>query len=234
MIVQELQGASVALSLVSRLLYLEPDAQMIRVIVDERVFDEVPFGAGAERVEGGLSLLRAWCDEARCSEERFEEMVGALRREWLLVFTGLGLPKAPSWASYYTDPGARILSPDTLVTRGWYKRFGLQIERLHNEPDDHLGLMLAFAAHLAELEANCRLGEGGRWTLEELVEAQEQFLVDQVLPWLPAWYDNAAKESQSSFFKGLSDLIFGLCEASAARFGIRFNAEKNKFAYTRA
>ena len=72
----------------------------------------------------------------------FDERVAALRREWLRLFVGAGTPDAPSWESFYRDPNSQLFSARTLEVREQYRRHGLQIERLHAEPDDHLGLML--------------------------------------------------------------------------------------------
>ena len=44
-----------------------------------------------------------------------------------------------------------IFQEQTLHVRQWYSRFGLQVVKLHKEPDDHIGLELEFVAHLANL-----------------------------------------------------------------------------------
>lgn len=227
--VEELQGAGLALSLASRLIYLEPSQELIRPLVEDRVFDEVPFGEEDFYVRRGLSQLQEWCDETANASDGLEDRVGDLQREWLLVFVGLGSPRAPSWASFYTDPGSRILAADTLKARAWYRRFGLQAENLNHEPDDNIGLMLAFLSHLVSAEAEA--DSDSPWSAEELQDAQKEFMAECLLPWLPAWHANATRESKSSFFKGVSDLIFGICIAYSARFGIRYDSSQGIFAF---
>ena len=129
-----LAAAEACFAQASQLLYCEPDAEVVADQVAERPFQNAPFGMDDD-------------------EAGFDERVAALRREWLRLFVGAGTPDAPSWESFYRDPNSQLFSARTLEVREQYRRHGLQIERLHAEPDDHLGLMLGFVGHLIGLEA---------------------------------------------------------------------------------
>ena len=181
-----LAAAEACFAQASQLLYCEPDAEVVADQVAERPFQNAPFGMDDADVREGMALMDAWCVAAAADEAGFDERVAALRREWLRLFVGAGTPDAPSWESFYRDPNSQLFSARTLEVREQYRRHGLQIERLHAEPDDHLGLMLGFVGHLIGLEAEA-LAVGDGAAAGEAADEQESFLVEHVLPWLAAW-----------------------------------------------
>lgn len=223
----------------SRLLYCEPSAEAVGAQVGERLFEAAPYGMDDAFVQRGLRLLDAWCEQAAgelCgadASDAFEERVEALKREWFRLFVGAGAPDAPCWESYYTEPNSQMFGERTLEVRAAYRRHGLQIERLHAEPDDHLGLMLGFMAHLCGAEAEA-LAAGDGAALRELRAEQEGFLEKHVLPWLAAWRYEVAKHAASDYYRGAGELAFGLCACYARRFGIAFDEEAQAFKRTAA
>lgn len=158
----------------------------------------------------------------------FGERVGALRREWLRLFAGVGTPEASCLESFYVEPNRHMFGKSTLAVREAYRAHGLQIERLHSEPDDHLGLMLGFVSHLVgeELEA---LERGDAPAAEAAVRDQEQFLVEHVLPWLAVWRYLVASHATSDYYLGTGDFVFGLVSRYATRFGIFYDEESEAF-----
>ena len=178
------------------------------------------FWPGAAVWAGGVA--------AAPDEAGFDERVAALRREWLRLFVGAGTPDAPSWESFYRDPNSQLFSARTLEVREQYRRHGLQIERLHAEPDDHLGLMLGFVGHLIGLEAKA-LAVGDDAAAGEAADEQESFLVEHVLPWLAAWRYSVDAHASSDYFRGTGAFVFGLCARYAQRFGVAFDREGQVF-----
>lgn len=222
----KLEAAGVCFVAASRLLYCEPDDAEIANQVEQRMFEEAPFGMDDARVRAGLTAMDAWCDEPLTAER-----MAALKREWFRLFVGAGTPDAPSWESFYVDPNSQLFSKHTLEVRAWYQRYGLQIERLHAEPDDHLGLMLGFVGHLAGLEAEA-LSDGDEARARQLAHDQEAFLVEHVLPWLAAWRYSVNEHAASGYFRGAADLVFGLCACYARRFDVVFDEDKQVFKRT--
>ncbi|WP_101721456.1 TorD/DmsD family molecular chaperone [Eggerthella timonensis] len=207
----------------SRLLYCEPDDAEVAGQVEQRMFAEAPFGMDDAHVRAGLTAMDAWCDEPFD-----EERLAALKREWFRLFVGAGTPDAPSWESFYVDPNSQLFSKHTLEVRAWYQRYGLKIERLHAEPDDHLGLMLGFVGHLIGLEAEAR-AENDERRAAELAHDQEAFLVEHVLPWLAAWRYSVNERAASNYFRGAGDFVFGLCACYARRFDVAFDEDGQVF-----
>ncbi|MFR5093067.1 MAG: molecular chaperone [Adlercreutzia equolifaciens] len=67
-----------------------------------------------------------------------------VRREMAArLFVGLGTPEASCQESFYVEPNSHMFGKNVIAVREAYRRHGLEIERLHREPD-HLGLMLGF------------------------------------------------------------------------------------------
>lgn len=224
----------------SRLLYCEPDVKDVAAQVRERLFASMPYGMDNGVARRGLALMDAWCVQAAGGSQvagdpqaadaagPFGERVAALKREWFRLFVGAGAPDAPCWESFYVEPNSQLFGTCTLDVRAAYRRHGLQIERLHSEPDDHLGLMLGFLAHLAGAEADA-LAVGDQDAARAACAEQEEFLAGHVLPWLAVWRYAVDKHATSDYFRGASELVFGLCACYASRFGIAFDEEQRVF-----
>ena len=247
--VEELAAAEVCFAVVSSLLYEEPAAQAVAAQVVCRQFADAPFAADNSFAREGLASLDAWCAEALAvacaagfketgdaeadgaalaANEAFAEQVAALRREWLRLFVGLGTPEASCLESFYVEPNSHMFGKNTLAVRAAYRRHGLQAEKLHAEPDDHLGLMLGFTAHLIGEEREAR-EVGDDTAAEALVGEQEDFLAEHVLPWLAVWRYHVGAHARTAYFRGVGDFAFGLVACYAKRFGIWFDGEARAF-----
>ena len=112
-----------------------------------------------ERIRGARREASADEAAARLVESpAFAEAVAELRREWLRLFVGLGTPEASCLESFYVEPNSHMFGKNVIAVREAYRRHGLEIERLHREPDDHLGLMLGFLSRLDGRGARGRRG----------------------------------------------------------------------------
>ncbi len=232
-LVEELEskrGVSAALRVASGLVYDEPDEDVVRSYVESRMFDDAPFETSDEALVHGLSMMGAWCRSV--DDDGLLEAVGALKREHLRLFVGCGAPLIPSWATYYSDPNQQILGRETLEVRGAYREFGLRVERLRSEPDDHLGLMMRFLAHLLELECDA-LEQGDAAGVDRLRAKQRDFLVEHILPWLPAWAFFGRKATTSDYYRGCVELVFGLVREYAGLFGISYREDPPSFVLRR-
>lgn len=242
----DLTGAQLCFISASRLLYCEPSIEVVANQVVTRQFEAAPFGERNLSERGGLSLMDSWCVEAfratgapfesqqEDAAERlaelplFQESVKALQREWLRLFVGLGTPEASCLESYYVEPNSHMLGKSTLAVREAYRRHGLQIEKLHSEPDDHLGLMLGFVAHLIAEELDA-IEMGDEVAAEGFAKEQDEFLTNHILPWLAVWRYAVEKHAVSDYYRGVGDFVFGLCACYAERFMINFNERDQVF-----
>ncbi len=214
---EELQGAAVAFAFASHLIYEGPEAGQLAQWAADRVFDEAPFGVDNSQVQEGLALMAAY---GRGAYDQAQ-----LRRDWFQLLVGAGVPTAPSWAGYHMSANAQILSEATLPVRRLYESYGFEMERKNREPDDNLGVMLGFLAYLMGQEARCSNEEEAR----RLSQDQRTLLEKHVLPWIAVWRYDVEKNARTDFMRGLGLFVFGLCEAYGARFGWRFDWERQRF-----
>lgn len=245
----ELARAEVCFAVASQLLYVEPNVASVAEQAASRQFACAPFGEDSEDVREGLRLLDGWCADALHAAEvtdgadeadgvdaaallvespAFAESVDELRREWLRLFVGLGTPEASCLESFYVEPNSHMFGKNVIAVRAAYRRHGLEIERLHREPDDHLGLMLGFLSRLvAEEREAAEAGDEQRAVA--LADEQDAFLTEHVLPWLAPWRYAVEKHARTDYYRGVGTFVFGLAACYAEHFGIRFDEEACAF-----
>lgn len=223
---KDLREAQIAFSLVSQLVYNEPEQDWLTSFIDNKAFEAAPFGMDIPSVLKGLDSLGAWSSYAL--QRGLKPTVDDLKSEWFTVLVGAGTPKAPCWGSFYCETNSQLFGIGTLEVRRWYKEHGLMLQRENKEPDDHLGLILGFISFLMGKEADALVRQDQK-EADRLCEAQQDFMTAHLLPWLPVWRYQLSKYAYSDFYRGVADLVFGLCEAYVQRFEIHFDQEKEAF-----
>ena len=199
----------------------------MRTCIGQDLFGAAPFGMDDPAVAGGLERLSAWCAAAKAD---VAEGAAAIRREWLRLFVGLGTPEAPVWEAVYTEPEATMRGRSTLAVRAAYRAWGLEFERKAHEPEDALGLMLAFCSFLMEREIKA-LEEGDEATAAKAASSLEAFMAEHMLPWASAWRFLVQNHAKTDYYRGVGELVFGLERAYARRFGITCDPEDGTFSY---
>lgn len=200
-----LAGQALVLSLLGKLLYEYPEAAWLQSLADEAVFDEIPFGAERPEVAAGLALLQAWTRANSDGRLALE----ALRADYTRLFIGPGKIIAPPWESAQVDEERLTFQEETLAVRNWYRRFGLQAVRQYTEPDDHVGLELAFLAHMTQL-ALAAQAEGNQGRVAELLVAERAFLAEHLHKWLPGWCAQVDQHAHTDFWRGLAQVTGGV------------------------
>ncbi len=220
----DLMGEALLFSLLGKALYEDLDKTWLETLVGEGVFAEVPFGSEWKEVQVGLDLLQRWSEAQRgvVSEVEFQ----CLKQDQLYLFIGAGTVLAAPWESVYFGKERMIFQEQTLQVRQWYSRFGLQVANLHNEPDDHIGLELEFVAHLANLALQA-VDQKNDGSLEDLLQAQRDFLSEHLLRWEPAWANLVKKHANTDFYRGLGTLNTR-CVVGRGRLSPDQNAQRGK------
>lgn len=224
---EELAAASVAFDLAARLVQCEPDAAWVGQCVRDDLFSDAPFGMDDAAVQQGLSLLSSWCGAVAGRENEAAQDVA---RDWLRLFAGCGAPEAPIVESFYTEPNSTLFGHATIEVKREYEVWGLTFEKSGKEPDDSLGLMLAFCAHLMREQVRavqvCDAAAAGK-----AETALEAFLSRHMLPWASAWRFLVAEHAKTDYYRGVGELAFGFERALGAKFGIGFNEADGTFSY---
>ena len=224
---EELQAMQASLGMAARLVQIEPNQEWVETCVSLRMFDAAPFGEDDTAVRDGLRLMDNWTMQAK---DRVTEATGEIKREWLRLFVGCGIPEASILESYYVQTNSTMFAQNTIEVRKAYRRWNLEFERKSSEPDDSLGLMLAFCAELLQIQIDAR--ESGNAELEEKSSQEfESFFVDHLLPWVSAWRFLVKQHAKTDYFRGVGELVFGLERECARRLGVFYKEEDGSFSY---
>ncbi len=213
-----LTGEALVLSLLGKLLYAYPDRAWLRSLITERVFEDFPLETEQPDIIAGLGLLETWTHNNRSdfSNEAFEEV----KADYTRLFIGLSDVLAPPWESVYLSREHLLFQEQTLQVRTWYARFGLEAEKLHSEPDDHIGLELSFLAHLAKLSLDGLDQKDGE-SFKRLIDAQRDFLLEHPLKWVPAWCRLVQEHGQTDLYRGAALASQGMLVDVASVLGIK-------------
>jgi TorA maturation chaperone TorD len=201
-----IMGEKLLFGLLGKILYAEPDKTWLQSLVAQDVFAEIPFGEEKSESAKGLELLQKWSHEsgASLSDISFDE----LRADYMRLFVGIGKVLAPPWESVYFNDARMVFQVQTLQVRDWFHRYGVETEKLHQEPDDHIGLELTFLSHLAMLGLQA-IDEKDDIKFEQVLEAQRQFLIEHPLKWVPEWCKLVGEKANTDFYRGLALLVRG-------------------------
>lgn len=193
-------------NLLGEILYTYPDARWVPLMTDKELFLEAPFASGQPDTEAGLELLTLWAEK---SEDLMPaESLKLVQNDYSRLFTGIGQVLAPPWESVYLSRERLLFQEQTLQVRSCYQRFGFETPNLGREPDDHIGLEIAFLAHLAGMGL-VALRENDQRTFEVVLQAQKQFLLDHIVKWVFDWCALVQKHSQTDFYQGVALLTRG-------------------------
>lgn len=110
--------------------------------------------------------------------------------EYRRLFIGPGAKPAPPWGSVYTDRECVVFGATTLELRAWMREHGVARTADEKTPEDHIGLMLALMAWLAQNQP-ADLGE---------------FLSLHFLTWAGHFLDELADAAEHPFYEGLARL----------------------------
>jgi putative dimethyl sulfoxide reductase chaperone len=204
-----LVAQALTFEVLGRACHQKPDAAWISALLDGDAFVEPPFAAGNPHMIMGTGLVSAWA--AAQSAGPSAEAERLLAQDYTDLFVGAGTPLAAPWETVWLGKDHLVFEEGTMQVREWYRRFGLQAPRLDQEPDDHIGLEMAFLGHLALLAVRaCDSREA--LLVHELVEAQRDFGDAHLLRWASAWCHAVQASATTPFYRGLACMVRGALE----------------------
>jgi putative dimethyl sulfoxide reductase chaperone len=217
-----LLGEVLVMGLLGRALYREPERAWLEALVTDQIFDESPLGEAQPEIVRGLEILQRWTQSqaGSISEQNFRD----IKMDYTKLFIGLGnLPTAP-WESVYFNRERLVFQQQTIQVREWYSRFGLQVEKINKEPDDHIGLEILFIAHLSSLALQA-IEDDDQKSIEEILQAQRDFLSEHLLRWGTAWAKLAGQHAATDFYRGIAHLTHGSLLAIAETLQVKLPKE---------
>ena len=199
---------AIAYHFLGRCFYEAPRAEWLAAFARDRLFEAWPFPSGDDRTAAGLALLAPFCRGWDAAQ------LGALTWDFNRLFVGPGEMLAAPWESVYRSKTKLTFQEPTLQVRELYARFGLHAPAMHREPDDHLGLELAFVATLSDLAAQAT-ARGDTALLKSCFETQADFLRDHLLAWAPACLVLVEKHAETDYYRGAALVALGSLGESA-------------------
>jgi putative dimethyl sulfoxide reductase chaperone len=204
---ETLTGEMLIFKMIGRLLYIYPNDEertWMQSLIDEDIFSETPLAGERDDTKTGLGLLQKWAKNG-ISDQVFDEM----RADYTRLFIGLNKILATPWESVHLGDDHLVFQKRTLEVRAWYKRFGLESEKIHQEPDDHIGLELMFLSHLSTLGIEAQDHQDNS-RFESLLEAQREFIKQHLGVWALTWCGLVEKNARTDFYRGLALLTRGV------------------------
>jgi TorA maturation chaperone TorD len=153
------------------------------------------------------------------NDDQWRERTRAMRRDHLRLFSGPA-PLAPPWESVWRERDKLLFGECTRQVADLYRRSGLEIDKAGHEPEDHLGLELAFAFYLLqhipmdeENRSSAPLSSAdhdARAEAEAARTALADFLDRHLLLWAGPCLRKAEAEAESAVYRQISRLCLVL------------------------
>ncbi|MDO4854538.1 MAG: molecular chaperone TorD family protein [Coriobacteriia bacterium] len=120
-------------------------------------------------------------------------------KNYRALFYAMGDANVVAWESPYLDDNGMLFQESTLDVREFYHQAGLKLQAEKQFPDDHIGAMMDFLAHLSiktyEFFAN---GEDDK--ASELIATQRSFIEKHLLHWLGKFSNQVAEKDKQGFY----------------------------------
>jgi TorA maturation chaperone TorD len=191
-----LAGLGLAFHGLAWMFYQAPSPESTAVLMGPGALEHWVVDAADRHTRTGLELLRVY------REHWGPDALASLTADFNRLFVGPGSLLAPPWESVHRGVDHLLFDHHTLAVRAWYARFGLEAPNHGHEPDDHLGLELAFMGQLCDLAA-CRNGR------KEILQAMGGFLDEHLLCWAPACLGQIQARARTPYYQGLAHLAQG-------------------------
>ena len=205
---------ALAYHFLGRCFYEAPRAEWVTTLAGDRLFEAWPFPSRDDGTAAGLALLNGFCASWNPAG------LGALECAFNSLYVGPGEMLAPPWESVHRSKTKLTFQEPTLQVRELYRRFGVEAPAIHREPDDHLGLELAFVATLSDRAAANAAG-GDAAQLARCLQAQRDFLENHLLAWAPTCLALVEGHAETDYYRGASRLALGSLSESARLCGVK-------------
>lgn len=129
-----------------------------------------------------------------------------LKRDHLYLFRGVGRPLAQPHESARVSREGLVFDEQTFEVRRAYAEFGFRAPNFNREPDDHIGLEIAFLANLAASYAErVSAGESG----EPIRDAMRAFLFNHLEQFAFDVVDDVRKHAKTAAYKAVAEFTLG-------------------------
>jgi TorA maturation chaperone TorD len=118
------------------------------------------------------------------------------------LFVGPYKLLAPPYGSFYLEDG-KLMGDSTLDVKKWYEKEGLDI--VVKDAPDHIAMELEFMYFLITKQIKA-IEDSNLQDAQSYMQKQTAFLQTHLARWLPKFAENVQQNSQTEFYKQLSQL----------------------------
>ncbi len=122
------------------------------------------------------------------------------------IFLGMNSKGAFPYESVYRSKLGLLMQDPFDEVRAFYNKTGVTKNSCLPEPDDHIGIELAFMATLAH-QAGMALKNGNKQEALTHLEQQREFLRQHLSPWVLSLCMDIQEVAWTEFFKSLASLL---------------------------
>ncbi|NJB67567.1 TorA maturation chaperone TorD [Desulfobaculum xiamenense] len=198
---EALTGCALALAFLGRSLYFEPDHDFPAGLDNGLLFRDWPLPATDPDTREGLALIAAFFDA------HGTDAAPLVRTDFTQLFLGPVAPLA-AWESVWTSSEGLLFDESTQAVREAYAHYGLETPDTRREPDDHIGLELAFLAHALLLAASAQADGNARDAMEH-IDAARIFLAKHPARWAASFLHRMAQRAATDYYRGIARLCIG-------------------------
>lgn len=212
-----LERYMVALHFFSRILQDSPSEELLRAIAEEGLFEDyknwecfhLPV-SNTQTIFPELNteqsidaLINAYAPAG--NDCAYRERYLNVHMDHLALFSG-PTPKSPPWESVWRERDKLLFGQQTEKVNNFYADWGIEILQAGSEPEDHLGLELAFLLFLLQVAQAAPPEDAPQRVKAQ--KALESFMSEHVLPWAGDCLAKASHEASTVFFRELTKLCW--------------------------
>lgn len=180
--------------------FLRPEAApQVQGTLDAAAVEAWPL-QGTPDAQAGMALLAQVLESPATDSE--------LAADYARLFAGPGAVRACPFESVHRSDEGLTFEQHTLQVRQAYAQFGLVAPALNREPDDHIGLELAFVGELC-LAAMHGHETGDGVAADEVLAAVAHFVSDHLLAWGPGFASLVADHATTDLYRAAGLLLRG-------------------------
>lgn len=208
--VQTLDRLGAAFQTLSVFLLSAPSQDLLDQVCQPELLDQWPGTPSPYRAQGTAHLV---------ASNAWQETQAQVKQDYNSLFVGPEAMLAPPYESVHRSQERLIFEQETFVVRAAYAEFDLAAPHLNQEPDDHIGLELAFLGTLAERALDA-IEENNLTALDTILAATSSFLHQHLLRWGPDFFTLVQEHATTEFYRGVSALGLGVLEDAARSFDL--------------
>ncbi len=183
-----------------------PNPTQILGMIEQKLFNQFPLELEQNDFREGLNQLSNWTAIYEASQ--LEDILTQLQKDYSNLFGGPADPLVAPWESVYLTDDKLTFGSPTMKVRDFFRKHGLEYERINNEPDDHFGLEMEFMSKLIQMERDFLQQDN----LEDAIRLSKEqlcFLQEHVMKWAFSFTGQVAKHACTDYYKGLALLARG-------------------------